>query len=234
MIHRILHKHIQGDENYIVGFANLSGLVFNTENHYGIVIGRKLHDNIVDQISEGPTFDYYHHNNTLNTELQTLIQNIANDIQKEGYQCEVVEPTVKESEVKDPNYSQTLRTPVSHKMIGTRSGLGWIGKTDLFVSRQFGPRLRMVSLLTNYPVESEHPPIDKSRCGTCNICVEKCPGKASSGLLWDIYTDRDRFFDAHKCRNTCRELAKKHLNEDLSVCGICVAVCPIGKREIPG
>lgn len=232
MIHRIIQKHIQGDENYIVGFADLSGLILNTETPYGILIGRKLDDNIVSQVAEGPTHDYNNHNNTVNAELQTLIQNIADDIKREGYQCEVVEPTVKESEVKDPNYPKTLRTPVSHKMIGTRSGLGWIGKTDLFVSKEFGPRLRMVSLLTNYPVESLHKPIDKSRCGSCNVCVEKCPGQASTGLLWDIYTDRDRFFDAHKCRSTCRDLSKKYLNEDISVCGICVAVCPIGKKDI--
>lgn len=232
MIHRIIQKHIQGDENYIVGFADLSGLILNTETPYGILIGRKLDDNIVSRVVDGPTHDYNNHNNTVNAELQTLIQNIADDIQREGYQCEVVEPTVKESEVKDPNYPNTLRTPVSHKMIGTRSGLGWIGKTDLFVSKEFGPRLRMVSLLTNYPVESLHKPIDKSRCGSCNICVEKCPGQASTGQLWDIYTDRDRFFDAHKCRSTCRELSKKYLNEDISVCGICVAVCPIGKKDI--
>ena len=137
-----------------------------------------------------------------------------------------------ESDIKDPNYAKTLRTPVSHKMIGTRSGLGWIGKTDLFVSKQFGPRLRLVSLLTNYPLVSKEKPVDRSLCGTCNECARNCPAQAATGQLWDIYTDRDVFFDAQKCRNKCRELAKAKLNVDISVCGVCVAICPIGKRNI--
>ena len=28
-----------------------------------------------------------------------------------------------------------LRYDISHKMVATRAGLGWIGKTDLFVSK---------------------------------------------------------------------------------------------------
>jgi len=231
MMERIIQKHVHGDTNYIVGFANLTGIILHNKNQYGVVIGRKLDDKIIDPVIHGPTLEYYHYYNAINAELGGLIHQIADDIRCEGYNCDVVEPTIMESDVKDPNYEKTLRTPVSHKMIGTRSGLGWIGKTDLFVSSQFGPRLRLVSLLTNYPLESKNKPIDKSKCGTCNICVQKCPAQAATGQLWDIYTDRDTFFDAHKCRNKCGELAKTNLNVNIRVCGICVAACPIGQKR---
>ena len=102
-------------------------------------------------------------------------------------------------------YLKTLRYKVSHKMIGTRAGLGWIGKTDLFVSDAFGPRLRLVSILVNMPVGIPGQTIDKSRCGRCNICVEECPAHAATGQLWDIHTDRDQFFDARKCYEKCGE-----------------------------
>jgi len=114
-------------------------------------------------------------------------------------------------------------------MVATRAGLGWIGKTDLFISPVFGARLRLTSILISKDVLSALKPIDKSRCGNCSICVDKCPAQAATGQHWDINTDRDIFFDAFKCREKCGELAKIHLKVDRRICGICVAVCPIGR-----
>ena len=39
-------------------------------------------------------------------------------------------------------------------MIATRAGLGWIGKTDLFISKDIGARLRLVSILIDRPVKT--------------------------------------------------------------------------------
>lgn len=69
-------------------------------------------------------------------------------------------------------------------------------------------------------------PYAESKCGSCNICVNKCPAKAANGLLWNINTERDEFYDAFKCREKCRELAMKNFNINESVCGICISVCP--------
>jgi epoxyqueuosine reductase len=80
-------------------------------------------------------------------------------------------------------------------------------------------------------VETKGKTIDKSKCGKCDICVQKCPAQAANGILWDISTDRDLFFNAHKCREKCSELAKSRLNLDSRICGICVSVCPLGKKN---
>lgn len=116
-------------------------------------------------------------------------------------------------------------------MVATRAGLGWIGKTDLFISKEFGPRFRLISLLINQRPDKHVDPINKSRCGTCTICVDKCPAQAANGLLWNTETHRDTFFNAHKCRDKCGELAKQRLNVDKRICGLCISVCPIGKRN---
>jgi epoxyqueuosine reductase QueG len=116
-------------------------------------------------------------------------------------------------------------------MVATRAGLGWIGKTDLFISKKFGTRLRLSSILINKEVKPESKLIDKSRCGNCSICVEKCPAHAATGQLWDIHTDRDIFFDAFRCREKCSEFGRTLLKIEKRICGICVAVCPIGKIE---
>jgi epoxyqueuosine reductase QueG len=116
-------------------------------------------------------------------------------------------------------------------MVATRAGLGWIGKTDLFISKKIGPRLRLVSILVKSALIAKSKPVDKSRCGTCNLCVEICPAKAANGLFWNINVKREDFFDPWKCRKQCAEFGKTKLGLDVRICGMCVAVCPVGQKK---
>jgi epoxyqueuosine reductase len=123
-----------------------------------------------------------------------------------------------------------LRTDVSHKMVATRAGLGWIGKTDLFISKKIGPRLRLVSILVSTPVTSRSKPVNSSHCGNCTLCVDICPAKAANGLTWNINVKREDFFDPWACRKQCAEFGRLRLGMDARVCGMCVAVCPVGHK----
>ena len=232
IIDDILKKHILPVENYIFGFADLTGLLQNKfiGFNYGISIGRKLDFRIVDQVMNGPTQEYYSHYRQINEELSSLTSRISEDLNKNDIETRNIDPTVSTSDL-DSIYFDTLRTDLSHKMVATRAGLGWIGKTDLFISKEFGPRLRLVSILLKTPVESKSNPIDISRCGNCNICVDICPAKAANGKLWDITTDREEFFDPFKCRDQCAEFGWTRLGIDARICGICVAACPVGQRK---
>ena len=231
MINKIINSCLNNPADFIVGFADLNGIIEDSTFRYGLVIGKRLNSQIIDSIIDGPTLEYFKHYKDVNAELSALIHKIAGRISDTGFGCKIVEPTVGAAVTSTENYKLTLRTPISHKMIGTRAGLGWIGKTDLFISRKFGPRLRLVSLLTDYPLEISAVPINKSKCGKCNICVESCPVKAATGQLWDVNTDRDAFFNAHKCRDNCKELTRTRINVNATICGICVSVCPIGKSK---
>ena len=229
IIDEIIAKHLIPEENFIYGFANLTGLLdpkFEGFN-FGISIGRRLDNEIVDSIINGPTKEYYTHYRQTNEELEKLTLEISHDLKINGIESLDIEPTVSTSDI-DTKYSGMLRTDISHKMVATRAGLGWIGKTDLFISKKFGPRLRLVSILLKTPLLSKSKPIDKSRCGNCNICVDICPAKAANGLLWNINVKREEFFDPIKCRKQCAEYGHQRLGIDVRVCGICVAACPIG------
>ena len=143
----------------------------------------------------------------------------------------MIPPTISLGSKDYDKYLSTLSYDLSHKMVATRAGLGWIGKTALFISKEFGPRLRLVSLLIDQEPETACVPINESKCGKCNVCVERCPAQAATGQLWNIYTHRDTFFDAYKCREMCGELARRRLGVKERICGLCVAVCPIVKRD---
>jgi epoxyqueuosine reductase len=229
-IHEILKSHLIPSDNYIYGFANLYGLLHKKFNgySYGISIGRRLDDSIIDGIKEAPTIEYFHHYDEINKQLQAISEQIASDLNQAGIRALAIMPTLPISSTEFDQYLPTLRYDVSQKMVATRAGLGWIGKTDLFISKEFGARLRLASILIDKEVIPESKPIDKSRCGNCSICVEKCPTQAATGQLWDIDTDRDVFFDAFKCREKCSEFGRTVLKIDKRICGICIAVCPIG------
>jgi epoxyqueuosine reductase QueG len=229
LIRQILEKHLIPGEVFIYGFADLTHVIDESFGNYkyGISIGKKLNDKIVDGIYHGPTLEYYLHYRKTNEELASLTRAIAADLKENGVDSVCVEPTVTTSEL-DTIYASDLKTRLSHKMVATRTGLGWIGKSDLFISKAFGPRLRLVSILTNTPLKSEVQPMDESRCGNCKKCMDRCPAGAINGNLWNISVERDEFFDAFKCREKCKEFGEKYLKMDVRVCGICVAVCPYG------
>jgi epoxyqueuosine reductase len=233
MIIDILKNNLSPIDEYIFGTADLTGLIDEKfgEYRFGISIGRRLDDKIIDAIVNGPTIEYYDFYNQINKELAETAKIIKNELQKIGIASIIIEPTISTSSKEFEKYLTTLTVDLSHKMVATRSGLGWIGKTDLFISKAFGPRLRLVSLLINQKPDKDSYPIENSRCGACNICVDKCPAQAANGLLWNIKTHRDTFFNAHKCRDKCGELAKQRLNVDKRICGLCISVCPIGKRK---
>lgn len=116
----------------------------------------------------------------------------------------------------------------SHKMAATIAGLGWIGKSSLFVSPQFGSGLRLATLLTDAPFAPGEP-VTKSRCGDCIECVNACPYGAIKGEAWYPGIGRDTLLDAFLCSSKREEfiprLGYKH------PCGLCIQACPV--RAIP-
>lgn len=230
MIRELLKYHLTPADQYIFGMADLSGLVDRKFGKYttGISIGRRLDDRIVDGIENGPTLEYLEHYTKVNKELYKTARQVKDLLRGKGIDAILIKPTVSTGSKEFEKCMSTLTVELSHKMVATRAGLGWIGKTDLLVTREFGPRLRFVSLLTDHKPEGAIRPVDQSRCGSCTICVDQCPAKAANGLSWNIHLHRDSFFDAHKCRDMCARLAKDRLQVDERICGLCVSVCPIG------
>lgn len=231
MIESLVEKHLRPREEFIYGFADLRGLLDPMFSHYqyGISIGRKLDDKIIDNLVDGPTLEYYEHYQSVNRELADITHRIHEELPGKGIKSLPIVPTIGLSSPDYSKYLDSLSYDISHKMVATRAGLGWIGKTDLLITKKFGPRIRLVTILLDRIPGTTAITIDKSRCGKCKICVEKCPASAANGMLWNINVHRDQFFDAFRCREKCGELAKQKLNADERICGLCVSVCPVGK-----
>ena len=111
----------------------------------------------------------------------------------------------------------------AHKTAATRAGLGWIGKTALFVSPELGPRVRLATVFTDLPL-APGVPVDEGSCGACTVCIRACPSGAGRDVTWRAGMPRDELFDAAACE---RHMDKSDPNG--ATCGLCVAACPFGR-----
>ncbi len=57
------------------------------------------------------------------------------------------------------------------------AGLGTRGKSDLLITPEFGPRIRLFGVVTDADLEPT-PKITEDLCTNCDICIKSCPSKA--------------------------------------------------------
>ena len=96
MILDILQNKLLLDDTYISGTADMRGLVDRKygDFQYGISIGKKLDDKIIDSIDHGPTLEYYDHYNQINITLAKKEQEIKEELKKSGIDSIVTKPTI--------------------------------------------------------------------------------------------------------------------------------------------
>jgi len=72
-----------------------------------------------------------------------------------------------------------LEAVLSYKHAGQAAGLGYIGRSSLLITPDFGPRVRLSCCLTEALLESTKADM-KNACQRCKICIRKCPSGALS------------------------------------------------------
>jgi epoxyqueuosine reductase QueG len=189
----------------------------------GVCIGVALAPRIIAEIETGPTIAYAAEYDRVNALLGCLAEDGAAFLQNRGFHAIASRPTLHKL---DP---ANLATPLPHKTVATRAGIGWIGKCALLVNGTFGTAIRYVTVLTDAPLPTGTP-IESSRCGSCTACVDACPAEAISGRAWEPKLKREEFFDASACYDEAVRQGVKAGRR--IICGICIAVCPHTKRYL--
>jgi epoxyqueuosine reductase len=190
---------------------------------FAVTIGVRLSDFIIDEITDRPTYTYFHHYRTVNTLIDQIALKTMLTIEENGYYAVAVPASQTVHDVEE-KYSAIF----PHKTAAVRAGLGWIGRNGLFVSKDYGPRIRLGTILTDMKL-----PVIKSTvvagCGECRRCVESCPAMALTGNCWHEGCKREHVVDARACSEYMN--AKfKHIGRG-SVCGVCIKVCPHGEKR---
>ncbi len=127
-----------------------------------------------------------------------------------------------------------LITTLPHKTVGRLAGLGWIGKSAMLVSPEYGTAFRMITVLTDAPL-APGVPMQEGRCGSCDACVRACPAGAYRGAMWRPGIERDELFDAHACRAATKRRGEEAGHPEYAVtCGLCIEACPYTLRYLRG
>lgn len=172
-----------------------------------VSLGLRLSEAILEEIQDIPTKLYFHHYKTVNAYLDQAALKINNYIQKKGF----LAIPIPASQIMDWT---NQKAHLSHKKIGYLAGLGWIGRNNLLVNKNFGSQFRLVSILTNIPLKIDKP--TNQDCGSCRLCIQVCPVAAIK--------EDPRDFQYLKCFEKLKEFQKQKFVEQY-ICGICVKVC---------
>jgi epoxyqueuosine reductase QueG len=202
---------VKKEEMAICGYANLKDIslpVLARGLTYGISLGFRLSDMIIDAIVDRPTRDYLHHYRQINLLLDQTALKITNIIQQNGYNA----LPIPASQITD---WKEIKGSISHKLIAYKAGIAWIGRSSLAVNPDYGAKVRYVSILTDLPLTTSKP--IEFGCGNCRSCVEICPCGA-------IKDSSDKF-DRKTCLEQLKNFAKSENLGTHYICGLCVKVC---------
>jgi epoxyqueuosine reductase QueG len=113
------------------------------------------------------------------------------------------------------------RTPLPHKTLARKAGVGWLGKNNLLVTPGHGSALSMCSVLTNAPLETFEVEMLNPKCGSCTVCFDVCEVFALKGKAWSESVSRDEIINVDIC-TTCLKCmmlcpwTQKYLKQEMS------------------
>ena len=184
-----------------------------------IVLGVQI---FLPMLETTPSIVYSELYNTTNRLLDEAAYKLANYLNRKGQQAFFF-PRDAYGDI-----SVLLKKPsaaFSHVLAGKYAGLGTIAYNHCLLTREFGPRVRLVSVLTDARIPPDSV-IEKDLCIKCEVCKECCPTNA--------FTTTEHLI-AQMDKKKCAAYHAK-LNDDYRYpCGVCIKVCPIGMdRKIYG
>ena len=182
----------------------------------------RLSDAVMDMIDRQPTPLYSSHYSRVNALLDDLAVRTTNLLQMSGARA----VPIPASQTLD---SEKWTSYISHKAVALAAGIGWQGKSLLVVSPEFGPRMRLTTVLTDADLAPDAP--IKNRCGNCQQCQDHCPAGAIIGANTDShYASRSEAVDLEKCVNHLEDVFGGLPHITPHICGICIKVCPWGQK----
>ena len=199
-----------------VGFAKCEDTPFpGLENAVSLVF--HLSDAVVNEITDCPTHTYFHHYRAMNTYIDSVSLQLVLMLQEQG---------IKAAAIPASQSIEGLKALYSHKKAAVKAGLGSIGKSALFLSDKYGPRVRLGTVFTNADVVTNSKK-QQDICKDCNICALSCKAMAIKNVNYCENMQREDFFDAKACSDYMKDKFK-HIGRG-AVCGVCMKVCPKGR-----
>lgn len=109
--------------------------------------------------------------------------------------------------------------------VARRSGIGFIGKNGLVISKEFGSYMYLGELITNLEIEPDEP-VDYD-CGDCTRCLDACP---TSCLIGDGTMNARRCLSFQTQDKGMMDMEfRRKIKTVIYGCDICQICCPYNK-----
>ena len=191
-----------------------------------VSIAVRLSDAIMDGIDDRPTPLYSSHYSRVNALLDDLAVRTTNFLQASGARAVPIPASL----ILD---SKKWTSFISHKAVAIAAGIGWQGKSLLVVNPEHGPRIRLVTILTDADLSPDAPL--KNRCGKCTQCKDHCPAGAILGKNTDSHYDtRSEAVNLQQCVSHLEKVFEELPQTNPLICGVCIRVCPWGSKAKKG
>ena len=105
---------------------------------------------------------------------------------------------------------------LDEKQVAQIAGLGQIGKNNLLLTKEFGSRVYLGTVVTEEKLE-EHFIQNQNLCLNCTVCIDKCPSKALStsmenclsrlsqvdSVIFEQYDNLQTYYGCDVCQDVC-------------------------------
>jgi len=137
-------------------------------------------------------------NGVINRELLLMAYRLTKFLRHHGWHSLYIPPA---------KQNGRFRTaPFYHMPAMYLAGMGTMGLNCSILTPQFGPRVFVISIITDCPLTAGKPMQDEM-CTQCGLCVENCPIGAIDGQGWK---------NPFACAS-------------YGCCSTCIAICPVGE-----
>lgn len=161
---------------------------------------------VPDMIAQNHFDDDEHYGHEM--EMYCISDLLAEFIEKSGYNAYSLSDN---NQIATSNFDGMFgKTMLPLKTLATHAGLGWIGKNNLLVNKEYGCSQTWGGVLTDAPLNTIMNTPPAVQCGNCRNCIDVCPTNALKGTVWQSGTQREEMIDVDKC----------------TTCLMCMAQCP--------
>jgi epoxyqueuosine reductase QueG len=150
----------------------------------------------------------------LNSYLERIAFDLSSFIEDEGYLAIPIPAT--QYGMRVTSYRDFVGV-MSQRHAAVAAGLGIFGRNNLLITPDFGPRVRILTILTDAELVYSAK-LENNICNNCGICVKHCPAKA-------LETPE---VNKGACMLNIMETARKTGGE--GTCGVCMRVCPVARK----
>lgn len=210
----VLKDYLIGEGISKVGFTKVNLSEFPSLD-YGVALVLKLPRQAIQLLLDDDFMRYwkiFHNQIDILTDIALKAESLIKD---NGYDAFALTMQRNECDM------EKLLSKLPYKTLATTSGLGWIGRSALFVCEEYGSAVALSGILTDMPLDVGQP-ITDSYCDDCEECQKACPVDAINPKKWNSRLNRSDIIDIEACSEYVIDQFKSGLG-----CSKCLSNCKL-------